>query len=216
MEQKKNFHLFLPLALSHHVDAFGKLPASHRHHPSFRTLTYMLLTKQSSCPSFSAPEFWKKESYTLKVEGANPHLEMRFLNLGPFQDTTTVHISVEDVMSPCVRPWLLFCGGAWRCGDWDNHTDHFCQGPGCDQQLNRFFHTFHLCLISENLPLYLIHFFFASSISGNSFFKCFIFLFILFRSEISLWQLPVNCFSNTHTHTPLSAQSWPLLTFRGR
>uniref|UniRef100_A0A4W2DXL8 Cadherin-20 n=1 Tax=Bos indicus x Bos taurus TaxID=30522 RepID=A0A4W2DXL8_BOBOX len=46
--------------------------------------------------------FERKKSYTLKVEGANPHLEMRFLNLGPFQDTTTVHISVEDVDEPPV------------------------------------------------------------------------------------------------------------------
>ncbi|XP_060029948.1 cadherin-20 isoform X2 [Erinaceus europaeus] len=46
--------------------------------------------------------FESKKSYTLKVEGANPHLEMRFLNLGPFQDTTTVHISVEDVDEPPV------------------------------------------------------------------------------------------------------------------
>lgn len=38
----------------------------------------------------------------MKVEGANPHLEMRFLNLGPFRDTTTVHISVEDVDEPPV------------------------------------------------------------------------------------------------------------------
>ncbi|XP_044282347.1 cadherin-20 isoform X1 [Varanus komodoensis] len=44
--------------------------------------------------------FESKKSYTLKVEGANPHLEMRFLNLGPFRDTTTVHISVEDVDEP--------------------------------------------------------------------------------------------------------------------
>ncbi|KAG8521138.1 Cadherin-20 [Galemys pyrenaicus] len=46
--------------------------------------------------------FESKKSYTLKVEGANPHLEMRFLSLGPFQDTTTVHISVEDVDEPPV------------------------------------------------------------------------------------------------------------------
>lgn len=38
----------------------------------------------------------------MKVEGANSHLEMRFLNLGPFRDTTTVHISVEDVDEPPV------------------------------------------------------------------------------------------------------------------
>ncbi|KAK9403597.1 cadherin-20 [Crotalus adamanteus] len=46
--------------------------------------------------------FETKKSYTLKVEGANPHLEMRFLNLGPFRDSTTVHISVEDVDEPPV------------------------------------------------------------------------------------------------------------------
>ncbi|XP_030045848.1 cadherin-20 isoform X3 [Microcaecilia unicolor] len=46
--------------------------------------------------------FETKRSYTLKVEGANTHVEMRFLNLGPFRDTTTVHISVEDVDEPPV------------------------------------------------------------------------------------------------------------------
>ncbi|XP_023589711.1 cadherin-20 [Trichechus manatus latirostris] len=53
--------------------------------------------------------FESKKSYTLKVEGANPHLEIRFLNLGPFQDTTTVHISVEDVDEPPVfEPGFYF------------------------------------------------------------------------------------------------------------
>ncbi|XP_036732587.2 cadherin-20 [Manis pentadactyla] len=53
--------------------------------------------------------FESKKSYTLKVEGANPHLEVRFLNLGPFQDTTTVHISVEDVDEPPVfEPGFYF------------------------------------------------------------------------------------------------------------
>ncbi|KAH0617986.1 hypothetical protein JD844_016827 [Phrynosoma platyrhinos] len=46
--------------------------------------------------------FESKKTYTLKVEGANPHLEMRFLNLGPFRDTATVHITVEDVDEPPV------------------------------------------------------------------------------------------------------------------
>nr|XP_044991194.1 cadherin-20 isoform X1 [Jaculus jaculus]XP_044991195.1 cadherin-20 isoform X1 [Jaculus jaculus] len=50
-----------------------------------------------------------KKSYTLKVEGANPHIEMRFLSLGPFQDTTTVHITVEDVDEPPVfEPGFYF------------------------------------------------------------------------------------------------------------
>ncbi|XP_028909512.1 cadherin-20 [Ornithorhynchus anatinus] len=46
--------------------------------------------------------FETKRSYTLKVEGANRHSELRFLSLGPFQDTATVHISVEDVDEPPV------------------------------------------------------------------------------------------------------------------
>ncbi|XP_053322082.1 cadherin-20 [Spea bombifrons] len=46
--------------------------------------------------------FEKKKTYTLKIEGANTHLEVRFLNLGPFRDTTFVHITVEDVDEPPV------------------------------------------------------------------------------------------------------------------
>ncbi|XP_005998735.2 cadherin-20 isoform X1 [Latimeria chalumnae] len=46
--------------------------------------------------------FEDKNSYTLKVEGANTNLELHFLSLGPFRDTTTVHISVEDVEEPPV------------------------------------------------------------------------------------------------------------------
>ncbi|XP_072267937.1 cadherin-20 [Pyxicephalus adspersus] len=42
-------------------------------------------------------DFESKKSYTLRIEGSNPHIEVRFFNLGPFRDTTTVHISVEDV-----------------------------------------------------------------------------------------------------------------------
>lgn len=59
--------------------------------------------------AFQPLSFESKKSYTLKVEGSNPHLEMRFLNLGPFQDTTTVHISVEDVDEPPVfEPGFYF------------------------------------------------------------------------------------------------------------
>ncbi|KAM9307583.1 cadherin-20 [Gastrophryne carolinensis] len=47
-------------------------------------------------------DFESKKSYTLKIEGSNPHIEMRFFSLGPFRDTTTVHISVEDVDEPPV------------------------------------------------------------------------------------------------------------------
>ncbi|CAI9592537.1 unnamed protein product [Staurois parvus] len=47
-------------------------------------------------------DFESKNSYTLKIEGSNPHIEVRFFNLGPFRDTTTVHITVEDVDEPPV------------------------------------------------------------------------------------------------------------------
>lgn len=58
---------------------------------------------------FQPLSFESKKSYTLKIEGANPHLEMRFLSLGPFQDTTTVHINVEDVDEPPVfEPGFYF------------------------------------------------------------------------------------------------------------
>lgn len=52
--------------------------------------------------------FERKKTYTLKVEGANAHLEVRFLNLGPFRDQTTVHITVEDVDEPPVFESSLY------------------------------------------------------------------------------------------------------------
>ncbi|XP_078541886.1 cadherin-20 [Lissotriton helveticus] len=52
--------------------------------------------------------FERKKTYTLKVEGANAHLEVRFLNLGPFRDQTTVHITVEDVDEPPVFQSSLY------------------------------------------------------------------------------------------------------------
>ncbi|XP_067108315.1 LOW QUALITY PROTEIN: cadherin-20-like [Osmerus mordax] len=39
----------------------------------------------------------RKPSYTLKVEGANKHLDPVFRQRGPFKDVTIVHVSVEDV-----------------------------------------------------------------------------------------------------------------------
>ncbi|KAJ8393706.1 hypothetical protein AAFF_G00057590 [Aldrovandia affinis] len=45
-------------------------------------------------------DFESKRSYTLKVEGANTHVDPRFLSRGPFSDVTIVHVSVEDVDEP--------------------------------------------------------------------------------------------------------------------
>ncbi|KAJ1202563.1 hypothetical protein NDU88_006361 [Pleurodeles waltl] len=52
--------------------------------------------------------FERKKTYALKVEGANAHLEVRFLNLGPFRDQTNVHITVEDVDEPPVFESSLY------------------------------------------------------------------------------------------------------------
>ncbi|XP_029978650.1 cadherin-20 isoform X1 [Sphaeramia orbicularis] len=46
--------------------------------------------------------FEKKPSYTLKVEGANTHVDPVFFKRGPFKDVTIVHVSVEDVDEPPV------------------------------------------------------------------------------------------------------------------
>ncbi|NXO30480.1 CADH8 protein, partial [Cisticola juncidis] len=47
-------------------------------------------------------DFESKKSYTLKVEAANIHLDPRFLSGGPFKDTATVKIVVEDADEPPV------------------------------------------------------------------------------------------------------------------
>ncbi|XP_045674610.1 cadherin-8 [Phyllostomus hastatus] len=47
-------------------------------------------------------DFETKKSYTLKVEAANVHIDPRFSNGGPFKDTATVKIVVEDADEPPV------------------------------------------------------------------------------------------------------------------
>lgn len=47
-------------------------------------------------------DFEAKTSYTLRIEAANKDADPRFLSLGPFSDTTTVKIIVEDVDEPPV------------------------------------------------------------------------------------------------------------------
>ncbi|KAJ6626439.1 hypothetical protein lerEdw1_014754 [Lerista edwardsae] len=49
-----------------------------------------------------ALDFEKKRQFTLRVEAANPHVDSRFLYLGPFKDVATVRILVEDVDEPPV------------------------------------------------------------------------------------------------------------------
>lgn len=46
-------------------------------------------------------DFETKPSYTLKVEGANTHVDPHVTHhRGPFKDVTIVHVSVEDVDEP--------------------------------------------------------------------------------------------------------------------
>ncbi|XP_062355532.1 cadherin-6 isoform X2 [Cinclus cinclus] len=47
-----------------------------------------------------ALDFESKNLYILKVEATNTHVDPRFLYLGPFKDSATVRIQVEDVDEP--------------------------------------------------------------------------------------------------------------------
>ncbi|XP_078085442.1 cadherin-6-like isoform X1 [Mustelus asterias] len=54
-------------------------------------------------------DYESKKNYILKVEALNSHLDSRFLNQGPYKDTATVRIIVEDVDEPPVfsRPFYM-------------------------------------------------------------------------------------------------------------
>lgn len=52
--------------------------------------------------SSQALDFENKNLYILKVEATNTHVDPRFLYLGPFKDSATVRIQVEDVDEPPV------------------------------------------------------------------------------------------------------------------
>ncbi|XP_048867099.1 cadherin-10-like isoform X2 [Brienomyrus brachyistius] len=47
-------------------------------------------------------DYESRRTYTLKVEAANTNLDYRFTHLGPFKDTATVKITVQDVEEPPV------------------------------------------------------------------------------------------------------------------
>lgn len=52
------------------------------------------------CVFLQPLDFETKPSYTLKVEGANTHVDPSFRHRGPFKDVTIVHVSIEDVDEP--------------------------------------------------------------------------------------------------------------------
>lgn len=55
-------------------------------------------------------DFETKKSYSLKVEAANVHIDPKFISNGPFKDTVTVKITVEDADEPPVflKPSYIF------------------------------------------------------------------------------------------------------------
>ena len=55
---------------------------------------------QSSLLSCQPVDFETKRAYSLKVEAANVHIDPKFISNGPFKDTVTVKIAVEDADEP--------------------------------------------------------------------------------------------------------------------
>ncbi|KAJ7416278.1 cadherin-11-like protein [Pitangus sulphuratus] len=55
-------------------------------------------------------DYETKKSYSLKVEAANVHIDPKFISNGPFKDTVTVKIAVEDADEPPVflKPGYIF------------------------------------------------------------------------------------------------------------
>ncbi|XP_015261788.1 PREDICTED: cadherin-8-like [Gekko japonicus] len=47
-------------------------------------------------------DYEAKKSYTLKIEATNVHIDQRFISVGPFKDTATIKIIVEDADEPPV------------------------------------------------------------------------------------------------------------------
>uniref|UniRef100_A0A8C9L955 Cadherin 8 n=1 Tax=Pavo cristatus TaxID=9049 RepID=A0A8C9L955_PAVCR len=72
------------------------------------TVTITLTDVNDNPPKFAQSkchyplDFETKKSYTLKVEAANIHIDPRFISGGPFKDTATVKIVVEDADEPPV------------------------------------------------------------------------------------------------------------------
>uniref|UniRef100_A0AAY4CML7 Cadherin domain-containing protein n=1 Tax=Denticeps clupeoides TaxID=299321 RepID=A0AAY4CML7_9TELE len=47
-------------------------------------------------------DYETKKTYTVKVEASNPHVDSRFMAWGPYKDTATVKVNVEDADEPPV------------------------------------------------------------------------------------------------------------------
>lgn len=136
---KEKFPLFFPLPLPHHLMNWGIYPpAINAGHPLGPW--HMLLANRFSCYYFSALEFWKQEKLHVKSGGSQSSPGDAFPEPGPISGhDNCAHQRGRRGRAPCIWTWLLLCGGTWRCGNRNNHTDHFCQGPRCDQQFDQVF-----------------------------------------------------------------------------
>lgn len=106
----------------------------------------------SSC-CLPAPEFWKQEE--LHAEGGRIQSSPRDAFSEPWPISghdNSSHQRGGCGRAPGVWAWLLFCGGARGCDNWNNHTDHFCQGPRRDQQLYQVFPQISLSCSSLTCP----------------------------------------------------------------
>lgn len=107
---------------------------------------------------------------------------MRFLSLGPFQDTTTVHINVEDVDEPPVfEPGFYFVEVPEDVAIGTTIQIISAKDPDVTNNSIRFSTDFTFFfypgILPSLLPNFLALFPFASSISGrlSCFFKFFLF-----------------------------------------
>ncbi|MGH0137327.1 UNVERIFIED_CONTAM: hypothetical protein FKN15_063926 [Acipenser sinensis] len=89
------YHFSIPedITLS---DAVGKVKANDR------DIGENASEKHSSLSLLQPLDFETKKSYTLKVEAVNVHIDPHFISRGPFKDTATVKIAVEDSDEPPV------------------------------------------------------------------------------------------------------------------
>lgn len=95
----------------------------------------------------SAFKFWEQEKLHLESRGCKPSPGNAVPEPGslPWHHHRP-HQCGGCGWASCVWAQHLLCGSARGCGDWNHHTDHFCQGPRRDQQLHQ------VCPLSGVLP----------------------------------------------------------------
>lgn len=138
-EQDK-MSLFLLFSLFSLFQWIWGFSTNHQDCLSFWLWICMLPADHFSSHCLSAPEFWKQEKLYSEGRRSQSSPGDAFSKPWPLSGHDhSAHQRGGRGWAACVWTWLLFCGGAWGCDDWNNHTDHFCQGPRCVQQLNQVF-----------------------------------------------------------------------------